>query len=81
MADRKLTGLIHDALAEALPKMGESDRKIATSVIANELSAKGHVGTSAEADFERMQWTFEIGHDCRVRGGRYLLIQIGPEVP
>ncbi|AVR89058.1 hypothetical protein [Thauera aromatica] len=31
-------------------------------------------GISAEADFERMTWTFEIEQGCRVGGGTYALV-------
>lgn len=31
-------------------------------------------GISAEADFEKMTWTFEIERGCRVGGGAYALV-------
>ena len=35
---------------------------------------------SAEADFEVMTWTFEIGPECRTGGGTYALVWMGPNV-
>jgi len=37
-------------------------------------------GVSAEADFERMTWTFEIEQGCRVAAGAYALVLLTPNV-
>ena len=33
---------------------------------------------SAEADFDAMTWTFQIGPECRTGGGAYALVWMGP---
>ena len=33
---------------------------------------------SAEADFDAMTWTFQIGPQCRVGGGTYALVRLTP---
>ena len=35
---------------------------------------------SAEADFDAMTWTFQIGPQCRVGGGTYALVRLTPNV-
>lgn len=35
---------------------------------------------SADADFERMTWTFEIEQGCRVAAGDYALVRLTPNV-
>lgn len=35
-------------------------------------------GISAEADFEKMTWSFEIKQGCRVGGGTYALVWLPP---
>lgn len=62
------------------PAKGDLKRLLDNGKAAIEKLRLAPVAISAEADFEAMTWTFEIAPDCRVGGGAYALVWMGPNV-
>lgn len=62
------------------PAKGDLKRLLDNGKAAIDKLRLAQIATSAEADFEAMTWTFEIAPDCRVGGGTYALVWMGPNV-
>jgi len=59
------------------PAKGDLKRILDAGATAIDALTKAPRAQSAEADFEAMTWTFQIGPECRVGGGEYALVWVG----
>ncbi len=62
------------------PATGDLKRLLDAGKEAIEQLRAAPVAVSAEADFDAMTWTFQIGSECRISGGVYALVWLRPNV-
>lgn len=60
------------------PAKGSLKRRLDAGTAAIDQLRSAPKAVSAEADFDALTWTFQIGQDCRVGAGTYALVWLPP---
>lgn len=69
---------LDDCVAQSNKAIAELSELRTQLAILRDQIATAPRAVSAEADFERMTWTFEIGNGTPVGGGTYALVRLPP---